>query len=288
MESLPEYCADLSNEVAERHLTVEFLKRNEDLPVSALDASSVPLGRERRWETTSLRRLCDEAMKRFADDIPAADAWMAPRLHATLRLTRSEAANAGLWNHLALRVAPDYVFWRHPGRTSGENAGVTSRERFSGPSSRQAFARLWWAAEMFRDGYDYEPVVTACRSQDITNTFLKVEIIRHRPTAQAILRLVGDGTAKTSDELNALSKVLNAAGMTLVYEALAPDAPPDVEAYRAWIEDRESANIPWDTLPDGPDDGRAPLSAVNTLVPLFRRLFEERPGAGKPSGTLAC
>ncbi|WP_344241963.1 DUF6339 family protein [Actinocorallia libanotica] len=228
-------------------------------------------------------------MKRFEDgDRESADAWLAPRLHATLRLTRAEAANRGLWNYLALRIAPDYVFWRHPGRPSKENDRITNRERFSGRITRQAFARLWWAAELFRDGYDYRSVEIACgKPQDLLNTILSTEIIRHRPTAQALLRLVADGTVATSDHVNELSKALNAAGMTLVYEVIAPDAPLDTDAYRTWVDERGNSNIPFDALPDGPDDGRALPGAVNSLLSLFRRLFEERPGVGgAPNGSL--
>lgn len=41
----------------------------------------------------------------FDEERTRADAWLAPRLHATLRLTRQEAADRRLWNHLALAVA---------------------------------------------------------------------------------------------------------------------------------------------------------------------------------------
>src|SRR5690348_3937505 len=43
-----------------------------------------------------------------------ADAWLAPRLHAALRLTRREAADRGVWNYLALVQLDDYVRWRFP------------------------------------------------------------------------------------------------------------------------------------------------------------------------------
>jgi hypothetical protein len=279
MRPLPDYLADLPDEIAVRHLTTEFLEGREDLPPAELDSSVKPFGKDLRWSTAPLRELVDEAMKRFNEHPVAADAWLAPRLHATLRITRAEASVSGLWNHLALRVAPDYVAWRHPGRISGEGAGRINRDRFNGPFHKQAFTRLWWAAELFRDGYDYAPVEFACRNQDVINTVLAIEIIRHRPVAQAYLRLLADGTVRTGDHANQLSTALNAAGMTLVYEALAPDAPPDPDAYRAWIEQRLEQNVPLDSLPEGPDDGRAPIPAINALVPLFRRLFEERPAA---------
>jgi hypothetical protein len=282
MNDLPERLALLPDEAAGQLLTTDVLQEREPLPAAAIDKASTPLGDERRWTTEPVRELIDEAMKRFEDTRTAADAWLAPVLHATLRMTRREAADSRLWNYLALQVAPDYVFWRHPGRPSAlQPVPTVNRSRFCGPFYSQAFARLWWAAELFRDGYDYQPVVLACGNQDVLNTVLRLEVILHRPTAQAILRLLGKGTVGTGRDVNALAQAVNTAGTTLVFESIAPDAPPDLDAYRAWMEELDSALVPLDTLPDGPDDGRAPLGAVNALAPLFEELFAEAPVRGK-------
>ena len=45
---------------------------------------------------------------------PTSDRWLAPRLHWSLRLTRSEAADRTMWEWLAVRHA-DYVLWRWSG-----------------------------------------------------------------------------------------------------------------------------------------------------------------------------
>lgn len=281
-KALPERLGLLPDEAAAKILTTAVLQERESLPAAAIDKASTPLGDERRWAAEPIRELVDEAMKRFEDTRTAADSWLAPVIHATLRLTRREAADSRIWNHLALRIAPDYVFWRHPGRpTERQPTPTVNRSRFSGAFHSQAFARLWWAAELFRDGYDYEPAVLACGNQDVLNTVLRLEIILHRPTAQAILRLLSNDVVRTGRDINALAQAVNAAGTTLVFESIAPDAPPDVDAYRAWIEDLESTLVPFDALPDGPDDGRAPLRAVDALVPLFKQLFAEAPVRGK-------
>ena len=282
MNDLPERLAFLPDEAAGKLLTPDVLQEREPLLTAALDKASIPLGDEQRWTTEPVRELVDEAMKRFEDTRTAADAWLAPVLHSTLRMTRREAADSRLWNNLALRIAPDYVFWRHPGRPSAlQPVPTVNRSRFSGPFYSQTFARLWWAAELFRDGYDYQPAVLACGNQDVLNTVLRLEVILHRPTAQAILQLLAKGTVRTGRDVNALAQAVNTAGTTLVFESIAPDAPPDIDAYRAWMEELESALVPLDTLPDGPDDGRAPLGAVNALATLFERLFVEAPVRGK-------
>jgi len=278
MSTAPERLALLSDEAAARFLTTAVLQNREDPPAAAIDRSSEPLPDEARWAVEPVRELLDEAMKRFDDARTDADAWLAPRLHATLRLTRREAADSRLWNHLALRVAPDYVRWRHsPRPTASDPTPSVNRKRFSGPFHSQAFARLWWAAELFRDGYDYHPAIVACGNQDVLNTVLRLEVILHRPAAQAMLRLLSDGTVRTGDDVNALAKAVNAAGTTLCFEAIAPDAAPDPDAYLAWVEEADTALVPLEAPPYGPDDGRAPLGSVKILVSLFERLFSEAP-----------
>ncbi|MEV0401943.1 DUF6339 family protein [Actinoallomurus sp. NPDC050550] len=285
MNGIPERLALLPDEVAAGYLTTAMLQEREPLPEAAIDRASEPLRDERRWGAEPVRELFDEAMKRFEDSRTQADAWLAPVLHATLRLSRREAADSRLWNFLALRVAPDYVFWRHLSKpTEKQPIPTVNRNRFSGPFHSQAFSRLWWAAELFRDGYDYQPAVVACRNQDMLNTALRLEIILHRPTAQAMLRMLTDGSVRTGRDVNALAQAVNAAATTLAFEVIAQDAPPDTYAYRDWMEQIEGALIPLDSLADGPDDGRAPLGAVSTLVSLFERLFAEAPIRGKDGG----
>jgi hypothetical protein len=234
-----------------------------------------------RRRTAPIRELLDETMRRFGDDRYAADGWLAPRLHATLRLTRAEAADSRLWNHLAMIVAPDYVVWRHKGADKAEGPGIATAARFSGPHYTQTFSRLWWAAELFRDGDDYRPVATACRVQDVLNTTMRLDVIDHRPTAQAMLRVIAglldSGVPRPGDHVNAFSSAVNAAGSTIMYDVLARDRGPDVDELHDWIEAGVGEAVDWDRLPEGPADGRVESAAVGALLPLFEKLRAEAP-----------
>lgn len=260
-----------------KHLSRGMQSGQENPPQVALRKASTPLpDDETRWRTTPIRELIGVAMTRFDDNRTAADGWLAPRLHATLRMTRAEAGDGKLWNHLAMLVAPDYVVWRHKG------AEIAQSSRFSGPHYTQCFSRLWWAAELFRDGPDYRPVAVACSIQDILNTTLRLDIIDHRPTAQALLAvfkgLISSGVPRPGDHINALSSAVNTAGSTLVYDVLAPDDPPLIEDLQDWIIDAATAPaVHWDRLPEGPDDGRVPPSAIDALVLFFEKLLVEAP-----------
>lgn len=281
----PERIGLLPGAAAQRFLTKALLSGEQAPPPGVVDQLALPWEAVAATEAAAVRELAEEAMRRHEDLAPtAADAWLAPRLHATLRMTRRDAADPALWNYLAMRVAPDYVQWRHRPRRAhqdGSPAMVTAA-RYSGPFHSQAFARLWWVAELFRDGSQYIPVVVACENQDVLNTVLRLEIIHHRPAAQAMISLIQQGIVKTGREVNALAAAVNAAGGTLSYESLSPDHAPDHEAYRDWIDALPTApHVSLDRLPDGPPDGTLDLDLLEVLVPLFAELFRGAPVRGR-------
>lgn len=276
---VPERLALLSGSAADTFLT-EGLLGGEEVH-SGIDLAKVvePLPEDdARWWVEPIRSLVEDAMFAFDKERTKADAWLAPRIHATLRLTRREAADKRLWNHLALAVAPDYVVWRH----FSEQAGRVAPERFRGPADRQCFSRLWWAAEIFRNGPDYEPVEIACGNQDLIHTVLRLGLLDHRPTAQAVVRLLKDGRITTGREVNGLSVAINAAGATLIYDVLAPDEPRDPARLRDWIEEAQSAPpVSRHQLPEGPDEGPVPERSVAALTDYFAELFESAPVRGR-------
>lgn len=283
---LPENLALLADLNAAQYLTEGLLSGKEDVPAIELNKITEPLPHdgEGRAELDPVRALVEDAMYKFQEDRPtAADGWLAPRLHAALRLTRREAADRRIWNYLALGVAPDYVIWRHlVAKSEGDPPKVAAR-RFRGPAYTQAFARLWWAAELFRDGSDYGPVVTMCANQDMLNTALRVDVMDHRPTALATVRLMERGTVRTGREVNALVAAINASAATLMYDVIAPDAERDGRPLREWIEAAESAPaVPRRDLPIGPYEEKTPERSVDVLVDHFAEIFSGAPVRGRP------
>ncbi|MEV7386669.1 DUF6339 family protein [Streptomyces sp. NPDC091215] len=276
---LPEHLGLLPDEEAARFLTDGLLAGKDNVPVIALNEAAEPLPESPRWRLRAVRDLVEDAMYVCRDDRPTqADAWLAPRLHATLRLTRTEAADSALWNYLALGVAPDFVVWRH---LSESKKSVNARY-FKGPYHKQAFARLWWSAELFRDGPDYDPVVVACGNQDMLNTVLRLDVIDHRPTAQALVRLLKRGVIRTGRDANALAKAVNTAAATLMYDMLAPDTERDAGAVRSWIDEGEAGvTVHRHSLPAGPVEERVPEESVERLTDHFAELFADAPVRGK-------
>ncbi|MFE0421036.1 DUF6339 family protein [Streptomyces sp. NPDC058953] len=280
-DPLPPRLALLADINAATNLTTEVLSGRENPPFIALGKDAIPLeSTGARFAVEPIRALVEDAMTYAGDKRTDADAWLAPRLHATMRLTRREAADRRLWNHLALCVAPDYVLWRHL-PVAAELPRVAPA-RFSGAHYTQAFARLWWVAELFRDGADYEPVAVACGNQDVLNTVLRLDVIDHRPTVQAVVRLMQRGSVRTGREVNALAGAVNTAASTLLYDVIAPDDERDGDALAEWIDEAESAPpVSRRRLPDGPDDGPVPSDSVELLVERFAEYFETAPVRGR-------
>jgi hypothetical protein len=281
-DHIPERLALLPGSAVDTFLT-EGLLKGEEIH-GGIDLAKVvePLPEDdARWWVEPIRSLVEDVMFEFREDRTRADAWLAPRLHATLRLTRREAADRRLWNHLALAVAPDYVAWRHLPKGKNPERRIAA-ERFRGPADRQCFSRLWWAAELFRNGPDYEPVEAACGNQDLIHTVLRMDLIDHRPTAQALVRLLKEGQVTTGREIFGLSAAVNAAGATLIYDVLAPDGPKDPTRLRDWIAEAETAPpVSRHTLPVGPDEDPVQEKSVAALTAYFNDLFETAPVRGR-------
>lgn len=272
-DHLPEYLARLADENAARFIADGLLSGKDNVPAIALNQATEPLQESPRMRLRALRDLIDDAMHLYRDDRPTkVDAWLAPRLHAILRLTREEAADPALWNYVALGVAPDFVVWRH----FSENKKSVNARYFKGPYHKQAFARLWWSAELFRNGPDYEPVVIACGNQDMLNTVLRLDVIDHRPTAQALVRMLRQDVVRTGREANALGKAVNAAAATLMYDVIAPDTERDAGAVRRWIDEAEEGHsVLHRPLPLGPTEEPAIEESVERLTALFEELFAD-------------
>lgn len=97
-----------------RALVTEDFRKGEQTAVDVTDfVTELELGR--KIDLAPLHAVVQEAMKRYEFEPYKSDPWLAPRVHATLRLTRREAANQRIWAYLALVEFPHYVRWRWEG-----------------------------------------------------------------------------------------------------------------------------------------------------------------------------
>ena len=112
-------------------ISVDFLTGADPQPVGENDRVE-PFARP--VDIGPLRKVVEHSVTLFdVAEGSAWDSWLAPRVHAALRLTPREAADPAIWRWLALYAFPDYVRRRWP------RLNVV---RFVGPINKQAIGRL--------------------------------------------------------------------------------------------------------------------------------------------------
>ena len=144
-----------------------------------------------RLEISDLENLVAEASQAFGAGDTAADAFLTVRLHRALRLSRRQAADIRVWAWLGAHAFPDYVAHRWK---PAAGSGLRSASRFTGNRVRQTFARLWWAAELTRNGNDYsltEQLLSLGGFQDIHEAVFGRAFCGHRPAIAAFVDRVG-------------------------------------------------------------------------------------------------
>ena len=226
-----------------------------------------------------LSALQDHAMVRSSDlvaDVRNAsmDQWLAPRLHAALRIPRRLAVDRGFWAWLAIDHLAPYVHlrFRQPG------ADATAAWRFTGDLLRNGVSRLWWGAEMVRNGSSYEYVPRVFRRVRTAQFALELRYSHYRPAAIAFTRLVeplptSDADGFDDDRMKSTSKRINAKLATRSLEAIAGFHGVDDDPPAAWYLERPTiGDLTSDDLPSGPEVEDVPEEVLRDLEAWFRSL----------------
>jgi hypothetical protein len=218
--------------------------------------------------------IVQKTMEKFAGEQSKSDAWLAPRLHATLRLTRREAGDRRLWNYLTAGPLLDYVHWRW--RQDKEASGKFPL-RFFGPMRDHAIARLWWGAELTRNGRFYESTKLFFRNTDVPNSWLNLRAMRHRPTAIAAVHFIYekdiDGVP-VGDRHRQLVRSLNAALTTTVLDAVSTNPPPDAAASEEWRAGKIDETLYFEDDPIGPNEAGVSGEKIDAVIQLLVRVAE--------------
>lgn len=240
-----------------RRLLTEAFRRGEQPTVDSAEYVvdlKAELGRE--IDLAPLRVVVEEAMRRFDGELLKSDAWLGPRVHATLRLTRREAADKRIWSYLAISSFPKYVYWRWE---QNEINLPVAAYRYLGDENQSAFAKLWWAAELVRNGPSYMDVTKAL-SINRFYQWQSLQFIHHKPAAIAAARVLSNfsATGATRDQAVELYKLVNLALRTKSLDDFSDNVSPDIHSVREWINERIDVTAMLEDLPVGPDEAPVP------------------------------
>lgn len=202
------------------------------------------------------------------------DQWLSPRLHYSLRIPRRIAGDKGFWTWLTVEAGQNYVQRRWLGKSSSD-PDVVTMFRYTGPILRNALARLWWAAEMVRDGPSYEYVEPVFARVWTAQYALELRYSWYRPAAIAFTRVSEglDGGGKLSaDEMKELSKRVNSYLSLRCLEQIGFDETVDEPWDYDWLARSPSLTEVTQGELRGPDDGYASEQAVAELTEWLRTL----------------
>lgn len=150
--------------------------------------------RERPVELDELDEQIAKVIRGHAPFDPAIDAALAPLLHRALRLTRREAADIGIWRFLTVVHAPHFVRHRWEYKS-----WATAKTRYWSPGTRHnsnAFGRLWWIAELTREGDSYDLTARALAKQSVATQTFSRTWSQHRPAVLAFVDLLENAPAE--------------------------------------------------------------------------------------------
>jgi alkanesulfonate monooxygenase SsuD/methylene tetrahydromethanopterin reductase-like flavin-dependent oxidoreductase (luciferase family) len=240
------------NPAARSLVTPEFRKGDQTTIDAGPYTEDLDIGRE--VPLAALREVVAQAMKRFEHDPQKSDPWLGPRVHATLRLTRREAADKRIWEYLTVVEFPHYVRWRWEKLDKPDK--VVPQDRFLGEDSKNALARLWWATELTRNGSDYKRSEVALGISRFSVSWLHLILAHHRAAALAVVDFLdtyqSGGATDTQGQL--MAKATNVALRTLCLDQLAASPPTDADAVRDWIAEKIDVTTMMDEPPRGPDE----------------------------------
>lgn len=235
-------------------------------------ATAEPMGIECNLEL--IKQLSEKAAAFLKPD--QMDAWLAPRLHAALRIPRRVAMDEGMWTWLAFQSQP-FVEARFK-----KDGRPLHPWRYRGAWSRNALSRLWWGAEMTRNGSDYS-AVPFCFARTRTAQFA-LELMYSWDRAAAIaFTLVSegaDGKGRLSDAtMNRLSTTLK---ILLSVRSLNSFGRGEVESTDEFDSAWASLNPTFAALvqPDvarisGPEFGVVAQSRIEDLSSWFRQIVQD-------------
>tara|TARA_B100002019_G_scaffold268995_1_gene261418 strand:- start:318 stop:1394 length:1077 start_codon:yes stop_codon:yes gene_type:complete len=236
------------------------------------------------------RMVLDEAMKNYdffeekggkRSVFIYQEKWIAPRLHNALRLTRHEASQADIWNYLALYFS-DYI--RHRWMNPEKDKHIAEYLFRYVTKDRHQLAKLWWMAELTRNGSTYHEdggIVSA----DFIQQILGVEDSRFQLTNLAVLSMqediFGNGLYEANDNWN--RGIFIAIRKKVAPQPITSKASVklNIEKYKNWLKDKPAQRDCrfGNTLPSAPSDFSYSSKQIEEISDWIRDSIERVDGS---------
>lgn len=231
-----------------------------------------PIETQEYVDTTLIRRVLESGIERLdheeLEETTSLDQWLAPRIHGAVRISRRLAGDMGFWSWLIVEVGRPYT-WR---RWAEKNR--PTMYRYTGDFKRNSLGRLWWFAEMSRNGPDYSPIKKVLRDASTAQYAMELRYSMYRPAVIAF-----GNTADRLDlgfaDLKRLSKRANAYLSLKALEAIGLDQGENERDAEWWREKPTVNDVIGDSEMIGPRDGIASSIAIRNIEQWFESLTQE-------------
>lgn len=140
------------------------------------------------------------------------DSKLATGIHKKINLARRYAMDTAVWHYLSCVLYPEYVRYRWTNKI-----GKVSNERFLGGIKRNAFARLWWAAEILHQEGDYSLIEVCFENQDLYEAIFGRSMSKYPLAAKVFIKTIKDEKRQT---IRDTAKAINLLLSTFVLEDL--------------------------------------------------------------------
>jgi hypothetical protein len=145
-------------------------------------------------------------------------------------------------------------------------------------------ARLWWAAELLRNGPDCSKVAKGLRRVRTAQFALELRYSWYRPVAIAFVDVAED--EKLSDEeMTALSRRANAYLPLAPLEAIGFEPSEGGADELWWAASCTLKKLKDAAPPDGPKDGYAGAEAISAIAAWYREVLQEERSSHPTSKT---
>ena len=258
-----------------------LLRLREEAIPSIIDrfyeTRQLPSGWEAHAEETGykvdlelVKALC--ARTKVSLQVEEMDPWLAPRLHAAIRIPRRVASDPRVWAWLGLHCN-EFIEARF-----GKANKTLHPWRYQGDWDRNGLSRLWWGAEMTRNGPSYLDVSYCFKRTRTAQFALELMYSWHRPAAIAFARVAeGVGGTKLKDpQLRLLSTRLRVLLSLQCLEALGGTQHDTSEEFdEAWAQRTPTLSVLMGDLGaiEGPSTGVCDGKSISELESWFREVL---------------